>query len=532
MITLLRHLSEKLPLLIALLTAALFTAPAASALAPRDILVIYNNSVPESAEIAQTYAKARNIPTRQVIGLDLPKTPDISRDQYNQTLLTPLRQTFEQNGWWRRARDENNLVLPVENKIRAIVLIHGVPLRIKAEPRAADAPPPPENDPISPRDEASVDSELALFGVETLPTHGILKNPYFENQKPLSENTFPYIVLTSRIDGPTAETALRIIKDSVETEEHGLWGRAYIDIANKFPQGDQWLANIATQNNLVGIPSVVDRFNDTLPKNYPMTEASIYYGWYDWNVSGPFLNPDFQLRKGSIAIHLHSFSAQQIRDPKKNWVAPLLHSGAAVTLGNVHEPYLHLTHHFDIFHDRLLKGWTVAEAAWASIPASSWQAIVIADPLYRPFKHFDGTGKNRDEDRDFRALRAATRQFPSTAERRSKIADAARKLKSGNLAEGLALDHRQTGDAPLARQWFLASKGYFTSPEDKLRQDLQVIAIDRENPERKALAVSELRKARETYQNIPAVSAIDGWLDILDPPPPPPANPNNVPPKQ
>ena len=49
---------------------------------------------------------------------------------------------------------------------------------------------------------------------------------------------------------------------------------AYVDIANKFPQGDQWLEAVVKANAEAGIPTVVDRFNDTLPKNYPMTEAA------------------------------------------------------------------------------------------------------------------------------------------------------------------------------------------------------------------------------------------------------------------
>jgi uncharacterized protein (TIGR03790 family) len=50
---------------------------------------------------------------------------------------------------------------------------------------------------------------------------------------------------------------------------------------------------------------VVDRFNETLPKNYPMTDAALYYGWYEWSVNGPFINPRFKFRKGAVAMHLH-----------------------------------------------------------------------------------------------------------------------------------------------------------------------------------------------------------------------------------
>jgi uncharacterized protein (TIGR03790 family) len=516
--------------------AAVFLAAApvadAKPLSNREVLVIYNKSDPESGPLAEAYQEARGIPPSQVIGFEMPQKADITRKEYEDSILTPLRDHFEDRGWWKRQRDAQGILLPTENRIRAIVLMRGVPLRIQPTP----VPKPekgaePPADPISPRDEASVDSELALFGIETLPAKGVLKNAFFESVKPLSEMNLPYLVLTSRIDAPTHSTCKRMIDDAVETEKHGLWGRAYVDIANKFPQGDLWLSQLAAQSVRTGVPTVIDRFNDTLPKNYPMTEAAVYYGWYDRNVSGPFLNPTFLFRPGAVAVHLHSFSADQLSEPHKSWCAPLLVRGAAATVGNVYEPYLHLTHHFDIMHDRLLKGWSFAEAAWASMPVTSWQGVTLGDPLYRPFLHIDGTGEKRAEDRDFRALRAASRQWPDeTEERRKKLADAAENLKSGNLAEGLALDYLAADDIPNARIWLERAKEFFEPKQDKLRQDMQLIAIERAANNNPA-AIAALRIAREEYGTISAAEAISGWLDILDPPPPPPpvADPTQIP---
>ena len=93
-----------------------------------------------------------------------------------------------------------------------------------------------------------------------------------------------------------------------------------------------------------------------MPTNFPLRDTALYFGWYDWNVNGPFANPNFKFKRGAVAVHLHSFSATQLRDATKNWCAPLLAKGAAATLGNVYEPYLALTHHFDIFNARLMAG--------------------------------------------------------------------------------------------------------------------------------------------------------------------------------
>lgn len=516
--------------LIQLLLAAVLSLSAnAQYLTSKDVLVIFNKAVPESAKLAGVYQQLRGIPNSRLLGLDLPTKADITREEFESTLLTPLREHFDNKDWWRRSRDAQGLLLPIENQIRAIVLMRGVPLRIKPSPKT----PPKEGeaaptDPISPRDEASVDSELALFGIEKLPIKGVLKNAFFDSKVPLSKAKIPYLVLVTRIDAPAYTVCKRMITDAVETEKHGLWGRAYVDIANKFPQGDEWLENIVKENRKYGIPTVIDRFNDTLPKNYPMTDAALYYGWYDWSVSGPFLNPTFQFRPGAIAIHLHSFSAQQLSDAHKNWAAPLLVRGAAATVGNVYEPYLHLTHHFSTLHHRLLEGWSFAEAAWAAMPVTSWQGVVLGDPLYRPFRHLDGTGTNRNEDRDYRALRAASRQWPDDdSGRREKLAAAAEKLSSGILAEGLALDYLESGEIENAKTWLEKARDFFPKNEDKLRQDIQIIAIDRSGT-RKQNAINGLRAAKEKYGSLPEAEALSGWLDILDPPPPPVADPTKI----
>ena len=495
-------------------------------LTPKQVLVIYNKADPESGELAKAYQEARSIPDSRLLGLDLPLTQDISRADYERTLVAPIRAYMDKMDLWKRSRDTQGLLVPTVNKVRTILLLRGVPLRIAPEPTPPPvAGTPPPTDPIAPRDEASVDSELAMIGIEGLPTKGVLKNAFYESKLTLADSNFPFLILTSRIDAPTYAICRRMIKDALAAEETGLWGRAYVDIANKFPQGDQWLESIVEQNQKIGILTITDRFNDTLPKNYPMTDAALYYGWYDWNVSGPFLNTRFQFRQGAVAIHLHSFSGQQLSSANENWCGPLLVRGAAATVGNVYEPYLHLTHHFEILHDRLLKGWTFAEAAWASIPVTSWQGIALGDPLYRPFKHLEGTGESRPEDRNYRALRAAYREWPNDpSTRREKLSAAAEKLRSATLAEALAMDYRESKDLPNTTLWLNKTREFSQERPDILRQDLQLISLLREAG-KKPEAILALRAARESYVALPEAESIACWLDILDPPPPPLADP-------
>ena len=493
---------------------------AEATVSPESVAILYNASVPDSKKLAETYRQARNIPKDNVIGLEMPTAPDISREDYERSILKPLRGQFEVRKWWQRRSEGGGVTLPVSNKIRFLVTMRGVPLRIKQSTKPEGTPPAPA-DPIKGHDEASVDSELAMFGTEGLPADGVLQNKYYKSDKSIADVNLPFLVLTARIDAPTMATCERMIRDAVEVETTGLWGRAYVDIANKFPQGDQWMEDVVKADLAAGIPTVVDRFNETYPLNYPMTDCSLYFGWYDWSISGPFLNTRFQFRKGAVAMHLHSFSAEQMADGSKNWSAGLLARGAAATIGNVYEPYLHLTHDFGIIQQKLLDGYTWGEACWMAMPVTSWQGVVLGDPLYRPFRCLDGRGLKQEADVEFRALRAAAVEWKDDPmEQERQLEKASTRMKSGVLAEALGLRLLERKDTVAATSLFRTAKALYSSGEDKLRQDFHLISIER-TANRKDLAIRSLRDAQLHYGSLPEAEALKTWLDLLDPPPPP-----------
>jgi len=487
------------------------------------VALLYNSADAESRELAMFYQKARSIPSENLIGLDLPKAKDITRQQYEDTLQNPLREIFDDRRWWSRAYDsDKGVTIPVRNQIQVLVTFRGVPLRIKPAPKPEVAEASAPQDPVADRDEAAVDSELSMIGVEGVPITGVMQNRFFKSEISHREAKLPFLILTARIDAASKATCERMISDAIAVEKSGLWGRGYIDIANKFPQGDAWLQSIASESAGFGIPTVVDGFNETMPKNYPMLDASIYYGWYDWHVGGPFLNPSFRFRKGAVAVHLHSFSAEQLQDSKKNWCAPLLEKGAAVSVGNVYEPYLHLTHHLEILHQRLLAGHTWVESAWMAMPVCSWQGVLLGDPLYRPFLHRSGSGEILEPDIEFRALRAAVLQWPkSSHERQGQLAHAADRMQSGILAETMGLELTASGRHPEATTWFLRARSFYQNTPDKMRIDFHMIAMDRKSG-RKESALKAIRDARMRYGPIPEAEALTPWELLLDPPPPPP----------
>ena len=88
-------------------------------LQPSQVFIVYNRNLPVSREIAEYYMKRRGVPATQSIGLALP-LPDggdnISRADYLAKVRVPLR------GWLRHEK--------LQDKIKCIVTVYGVPLRI------------------------------------------------------------------------------------------------------------------------------------------------------------------------------------------------------------------------------------------------------------------------------------------------------------------------------------------------------------------------------------------------------------------
>ena len=199
-------------------------------------------------------------------------------------------------------------------------------------------------------------------------------------------------------------------------------------------------------------------------------------------------------------MHLHSFSAQQLRDPRKTgaarcWNAARRSPSAMSTNPICISPTISASSTNACSPDIR---WV--EACWMAMPVASWQGVVLGDPLYRPFKHLDGSGVVTDEDNDFRALRAAALRWPNDpAERRKQLDKAAERTRSGVIAEAVGLDFLHDGLTAEAAARFRTAKGFYAADADKLRQDFHVIAIDRA-ANRKDLAIRGLRDAQDALR--------------------------------
>src|SRR5580700_6585409 len=132
------------------------------------VVVVYNARMPDSKKVAEHYASRRQVPGRQIVGLDLPTGETMSRTEYREQLHEPLLSFLEKNKLFvypPAKSDEDKDITPVEAKIRYAVLCYGVPLRIAEDPSLLDPGAEKLAEPLR-RNGAAVDSELCTLPVK------------------------------------------------------------------------------------------------------------------------------------------------------------------------------------------------------------------------------------------------------------------------------------------------------------------------------------------------------------------------------
>lgn len=364
-----------------------------------EVVVLYNSRMPSSKSLAEYYAQKRSVPSEQVIGLPLPEKEAMSRDEYRKELLEPFLKKIEQlkimtfapRKWTNAALKTMESPLVQSSKVRYAALCYGVPVKVEQDNHIDE--PNPENAPAATlRNEASVDSELALLPMHytKLSLNGPIGNRFYTATNLPAMHPTNGLLMVTRLDGPTVEIARGLIDKSLQAEKDGLWGRAYFDLRGltngEYKIGDDMLRAAASAVAHNGFEMVQDDQPGVFNVAFPMPQIGIYAGWYEYNVAGAFSRQTVEFMPGAFAYHLHSFSAEFVRSSDQRWVGPLLAKGATCTMGTVYEPFLQGTPDIALFLGRwLYEGATFAEAAYASQKMLSWQTTVIGDPLYRPF---------------------------------------------------------------------------------------------------------------------------------------------------
>lgn len=364
-----------------------------------EVVVVYNSSLPESKEVAEHYAKLRQVPAAQVVGLPLSTNEAIGRAEFRQQLDGPLRKLFAERKWIEFKEEivaaRTNIPggvfqRPVAASVRYLVLCYGVPLKIGGDASIVESFPKDARPELQ-RNDAAVDSELALLprDPKSYPLTGLIGNPFHGLTNAGYLHPTNGLLMVARLDGPSPTIAKRLVDQALFAERHGLWGRAYFDARNitngPFALGDSWIRSAAEVARRVGFETTLDLQDAVFPAGYPLSHVALYMGWYEANAAGPFARPSVEFMPGAFAYHLHSYNATVLRTADKHWAGPLLAKGATATIGYVEEPYLQGTVNLPHFLSVWIRGFSYGEAAYSAQNVLSWQTTVVGDPLYRPY---------------------------------------------------------------------------------------------------------------------------------------------------
>ncbi len=93
-------------------------SPARAELQPNQVVILANAKSPESLAVASYYAAQRGVPTTHIVLLDLPLHDNLTRQEYEEFVVAPLRRTLEAK--------------QLASTTRVIVTTYGMPLRIEA----------------------------------------------------------------------------------------------------------------------------------------------------------------------------------------------------------------------------------------------------------------------------------------------------------------------------------------------------------------------------------------------------------------
>ncbi|NLH42499.1 MAG: TIGR03790 family protein, partial [Planctomycetes bacterium] len=231
--------------------------------------------------------------------------------------------------------------------------------------------------------DASVDSELAM----------VLSGPYELHrwQPNLWPTPGPHpfkTLMVCRLDGPSYNIAKGLIDKALAAEAKGLKGSACFDSRGLKGDGiysyyDQSLRDLARLTQLWTGMTVREEQTEALFEPGSCPQTALYCGWYSLQ---KYVDA-FDFVDGAVGYHIASFEAAALRDPKSlQWCPAMLQDGITATLGPVNEPYLFAFPEPSAFFGALYDGRCLVEAYFLTERFTSWQMVLIGDPLYKPFK--------------------------------------------------------------------------------------------------------------------------------------------------
>jgi uncharacterized protein (TIGR03790 family) len=362
-VTDLRSLAVALAAVIAWHTPALATKPA-------NVMVVINDSSALSRAVGEYYGGKRGIPKPNICVIKTPAVESVTRTVYDMEIAGPIAHCLKSRG--------------LVESILYIVTTAGVPLRVSGTLSMTG-------------DNASVDSELTLlYGIvkgQRPPTAGPLHNPFYRRRDaPFAHPLFP-IYLVTRLAGYDFNDIKAIVNRAMNAKNTG---KVVIDLrASGSSEGDEWLRTAA-----ILLPGDRVLLEETTAPVYGVKDVIGYASWGSNDHERKKRKPGFKWLPGAIMTEFVSTNGRTFQRPPENWniatwkdthlffanapqtlTADYINEGATGASGHIDEPFLGFTPRPDILLPAYLAGRNLAESYWMSIPAVSWQNIVIGDPL-------------------------------------------------------------------------------------------------------------------------------------------------------
>jgi uncharacterized protein (TIGR03790 family) len=227
---------------------------------PANVMVVINDSSPESVRIGEYYVAKRRIPPENVVRLKLAVADEMERAPYEFFIERPISENLTQHA--------------TQDRIHYIVVTKGIPLRVRGTSGLEGSV-------------ASVDSELTLLYRKLLgipiPPAGRIPNPYYLGDRALSgaqrfaHRTYD-IFLVTRLDGFSVDDVIKLIDRGAAPARDGIFvlDQRAVVLGNRV--GDDWLSSAAERLTAGGFGKrvLLERSKS------PVTATAPALGYYSW----------------------------------------------------------------------------------------------------------------------------------------------------------------------------------------------------------------------------------------------------------
>jgi uncharacterized protein (TIGR03790 family) len=338
-----------------------------------NVLLVVNGRDAMSREIGAYYRARRSVPPRNVCTIQTAAGEEISWAVYESEIERPVAACLEK--------------AKLRETVLYIVTTRGVPLKVDGGGAGLMA------------ERCAVDSELALLyakmkGQKFARGGGVRNFFYGRRDAVFGHPEFPMYLVT-RLAAYDLPDMKAMVDRALAARNRG---KFVIDMGEDSDKsGDGWLRTAAI---LLPAGRVV---LDSSPRVlYDQHGVIGYAAWGSNDSHRQRRHLGFEWLPGAIVTEYVSTNARTFSRPPDDWTftswkdrahwfagspqslsADSIHDGATGCSGHVYEPYLSYTPRPDLLLPAYYSGRNLAESYYLSIPALSWQNVVLGDPLCR-----------------------------------------------------------------------------------------------------------------------------------------------------